>query len=176
MEEGETESNTNQDPSVLQSPAVNWAKYIGVRSLQNEKMGHPLRKNAKELNNWDLRIAFKGTGKTFSTDHQLLLTETTNEPKLLNTLCASNDRNKPTYPKNTLLALLKNNYLRDTALCFTKTVFSYRRILERRSSVSCVRDIPPSIRCQRWEMKNSYRLLTNLTKKSNWISSDQSLK
>ena len=39
MEEGEIGSETDQDPSVLEVPAVNWAKYMGVKSVQHKKNG-----------------------------------------------------------------------------------------------------------------------------------------
>ena len=34
MEEGEIGSGSEQDPSVLEVPAINWAKYVGVKSVQ----------------------------------------------------------------------------------------------------------------------------------------------
>ena len=54
MEEGEIGSDTDQDPSVLEVPAINWAKYVGVKSVQYIKMGHAPRVDAEEQNNWDL--------------------------------------------------------------------------------------------------------------------------
>ena len=38
MEEGEIESETDQDPSILEVPAVNWARYVGVKTVQYVKM------------------------------------------------------------------------------------------------------------------------------------------
>ena len=40
MEEGEIDSETDQDPSVLEVPAINWARYVGVKSVQYVKLGH----------------------------------------------------------------------------------------------------------------------------------------
>ena len=39
MEEGEIEWDTDQDPSVLEVPVINWAKYVGVKSVQFIKLG-----------------------------------------------------------------------------------------------------------------------------------------
>ena len=85
MEEGEIDSESDQDPSVLEVPAVNWAKYVGVKSVQYIKMGHAPRTTADEPNNWDFGNAVRESEKNFSTD-QLLLPETTNDPTLLKTL------------------------------------------------------------------------------------------
>ena len=84
MEEGEIDSD--QDPSVLEVPAWNWARYVGVKCVQYVKMGHAPRIAALEENNWDLEQAVRETEKIFSTDLQLLMTETTNDPILLKTL------------------------------------------------------------------------------------------
>ena len=50
MEEGEIDSETDQDPSVLEVPAINWARYVGVKSVQYVKMGHAPRIAAEEKN------------------------------------------------------------------------------------------------------------------------------
>ena len=34
MEEGENESETDHDPSILEVPAINWARYVGMKSVQ----------------------------------------------------------------------------------------------------------------------------------------------
>ena len=86
MEEGEIESETDQDPSVLEDPAINWARYVGVKSVQCIKMGHASKVTAMEENNWDLGQAVRETERNFSTDLQLLMNETTNDPTLLKTL------------------------------------------------------------------------------------------
>ena len=86
MEEGEIDSETDQDPSILEVPAWNWAKYVGVKCIQYVKMGHAPKVAAQEKNNWDLEQAVRGTEKNFSTDLQLLMTETINDPTLLKTL------------------------------------------------------------------------------------------
>ena len=49
-------------------------------------MGHAPKIAAQEENNWDLEQAVRETEKNFSTDLQLLMTETTNDPILLKTL------------------------------------------------------------------------------------------
>ena len=86
MEEGEIDSETDQDPSILEVPAWNRAKYVGVKSVQYVKMGHAPKVAAQEENNWDLEQAVRETEKNFSTDLQLLITETTNDPTLLKIL------------------------------------------------------------------------------------------
>ena len=88
MEEGEIDSETDQDPSVLEVPAKNWARYVGVKSVHNVKMGHAPRIAAEELNDWNLEQAVCETEKKFSTDLQLLMSETTNDPNLLKLWCA----------------------------------------------------------------------------------------
>ena len=86
MEEGEIESETDQDPSILEVPAWNWARYVGVKSVQYVKMGHAPKVAALDENTWDLEQAVRETEKNFSTDLQLLMTKTTNDPTLLKTL------------------------------------------------------------------------------------------
>ena len=86
MEEGEIDSETDQDPSVLEVPANNWARYVGTNSVQYVKMGHAPRIAAEKQNDWNLEQAVRETQKNFSTDLQLLMTETTNDPNLLKTL------------------------------------------------------------------------------------------
>ena len=48
-------------------------------------MGHAPKIVAQEDNNWDFEQAVRETEKNFSTDLQLLRTETTNDPILLKT-------------------------------------------------------------------------------------------
>ena len=86
IEEGEIDSGTNQNPSVLEVPAINWAPYVGVKSVQYVKMGHAPKIAAEEQNDWNLEQAVRETEKNLSTDLQLLMTETTNDPNLPNTL------------------------------------------------------------------------------------------
>ena len=86
MEEDEIDSETDQDPSILEVPAINWARFVGVKSVQYVKMGHAPRILAQEDNNWDLEQAVRETEKSFSTDLQLLMNETTINPTLLKTL------------------------------------------------------------------------------------------
>ena len=87
MEEGEIHSETDQDPSVLKVPAKNWSQYVGVKSVQYVvKRGHAPKIVSEENKNWDLEQAVGETEKNFSTDLQLLMTETTNDPNLLKTL------------------------------------------------------------------------------------------
>ena len=49
-------------------------------------MGPAPKVNAEESNSWELRNAVRETEKNFSTDIQLLMTETTNDHNLLKTL------------------------------------------------------------------------------------------
>ena len=68
MEVGEIGSETDQDQSVLEVPAINWAKYVGVKSVQYIKMGHAPKMDAEEPNNWDLGNVVSETEKYFATD------------------------------------------------------------------------------------------------------------
>ena len=86
MEEGEIDTDTDQDPSILEVPAINWARYVGVKSVQCVKMGHAPKIAAEEQNDWNLEQAVRETEKIFSTNLQLLMTETTNDASLLKTL------------------------------------------------------------------------------------------
>ena len=67
MEEDEIDSETDQDPSVLEKPPSNWARYVGVESVQDVKMGHAPRIAAEEQNDWNLEQAARETEKNFST-------------------------------------------------------------------------------------------------------------
>ena len=82
MEEGETSSDSELAPSVLEVPTTNWANYNGVKSVQYIKMGRAPKVQALEQNSWDLENTVRETEKEFATDLQLLMTETTNDPKL----------------------------------------------------------------------------------------------
>ena len=86
MEEGEISSDSEMAPSVLEVPTINWANYLGIKSVQYIKMGPAPRIQAIEPNNWDHENTVRETEKKFATDLQLLMTETTNDPKLLKTL------------------------------------------------------------------------------------------
>ena len=86
MEEVEISSDSELVPSVLEVPTINWANYLGVKTVQNIKMGHAPRIQAMEPNNWDHENTLRETEKQFATDLQLLMTERTNDPKLLTTL------------------------------------------------------------------------------------------
>ena len=61
MEEGGIGSETDQDPSVLEVPAINWAKDVGFKSVQYMEMGHAQKIDAEEPNNWDLGNAVRET-------------------------------------------------------------------------------------------------------------------
>ena len=56
---------------------------MGVKSVQNVKMGCAPKVMAQEDNNWNLEHALRETEKNFLTDLQLLMSETTNDPTLL---------------------------------------------------------------------------------------------
>ena len=79
MEEGEINTDTDQDPSILEVPAIKSARYVGVKSVRYVKMGHAPKKAAKEQNDWNLEQAVRETEQNFSTDLQLLITETDDE-------------------------------------------------------------------------------------------------
>ena len=86
MEKGEIESETDQDPSILEVPAINWARYVGVKSVQYVKMGHAPKILAQETKQLGPGAGGESNRKSFSTDLQLLMNETTNDPVLLKTL------------------------------------------------------------------------------------------
>ena len=86
MEEGEISSDSELASSVLEVPTINWTNYIGIKNVQYIKMGHAPRVQALEQYSWDLEQTVRETEKEFATDLQLLMTETTNDPKLLKTL------------------------------------------------------------------------------------------
>ena len=86
MEEGEIDTDTDQDPSILKVSAINWARYVGVEGVQYVKMGHAPKIAAEEQNDWNLEQAVPKTEKNFSSELQLLMTETTNDASLLKTL------------------------------------------------------------------------------------------
>ena len=67
MEKGEVGSETDQDPLVQEVPARNWAKFVGVKRVQDIKMGNAPRVNVEEPNNWDLGNAVRDTENNFST-------------------------------------------------------------------------------------------------------------
>ena len=99
MEEGEISSDSELAPSVLEVPTNNWANYIGIKNVQYIKMGHAPRVQALEQNSWDLEQTVRETEKEFATDLQLLMTETTNDPKLLKTLVTKNKSGEKKSPK-----------------------------------------------------------------------------
>ena len=83
-------------PSVLEVPTINWATYIGVKSVKYIKMGHASRIQAIEPNNWKHENTVRETKNEFATDLQLILTQTTNDPKLLKDLvCLENTTTSP---------------------------------------------------------------------------------
>ena len=86
MEKGEISSDSELAPSVLEVPTINWTNYIGMKNVQYIKMRHAPRVQALEQNSWDLEQPVRETEKEFATDLQLLMSETTNDPKLLKTL------------------------------------------------------------------------------------------
>ena len=86
MEEGEISSDSELAPLVLEVSTAHWANYLGVKTVQYIKMGHAPRIQAMEPNNWDHENTVRENKKEFATDIQLLMTETTNDPKLLKTL------------------------------------------------------------------------------------------
>ena len=78
-------SETDQDPSVLEVSAINWAKYVGIKSSHYIKLGHAPKLDAEEPNVWDLGNAVRETEKQFAKELQLLMTETINDTSLLKT-------------------------------------------------------------------------------------------
>ena len=50
------------------------------------KMGHVAKVQAIESNTWDLENTFREIKKEFATDLRMLITETTSDPKFLETL------------------------------------------------------------------------------------------
>ena len=86
MEEGDIDTDTDQDPSILEVPAINWLRYVGVKSVQYVKIRHAPKIAAEEQNDWNLEQAVREMEKSVSTDLQLLMTETANDASLLKTL------------------------------------------------------------------------------------------
>ena len=101
MEAGEISSDSELAPSVLEVPNINWAKYLGVKRLQYIKMGHAPRIQALEPNNWNHENTVRETENEFATDLQLLMTETTNDPKLLRTLVCLERKQYDNNPRRT---------------------------------------------------------------------------
>ena len=108
MEEGEISSNSELAPSVLDVPTINWANYHGVKSVRDIKAILEPRTQAMEPNIWDHGNTVRETGKEFATDLQLLMTETTNDPKLLKTLVCLERKQYDNIPEE------YNQYKRDT--------------------------------------------------------------
>ena len=96
---------------------------MGVNSVQYIKMGHAPKVDEEELNNWDLGNAVRETEKNFSTDLQLLMSETTNDSSLLKTLvCLERQQYQSSitvYTKNTQST--RRNYPPDMDWYSTKT-------------------------------------------------------
>ena len=61
MEEGEISSDSELAPSVLEVPTINLTNYIGIKNVQNIKMGHTPRVKALEQNSWDLEQTVRET-------------------------------------------------------------------------------------------------------------------
>ena len=135
MEEGEVESETDQDPPILEVPAWNWAHYIGVKSVQYVKMGHAPKVAALDENTWDLEQAVRETESNFSTDLQLLMTETTNDPTLLKTLVSLERQQHELIPEENQRH--KESYQADSVWSSSKTKLLSPKTLERPSSASC---------------------------------------
>ena len=76
MEVGEIESEREQDPSVLEVPAVIGLNIrAGVKMIQKIKIGRASRTNAEKPNNWNQGAAVRETKISFCTD-QFLVTVT----------------------------------------------------------------------------------------------------
>ena len=65
MKEGETDSVTDQDPSIPEVPAFNWVRYVGVKSVQYVKKGHAPKIAAQDDNNWDLEQVVRKLRRNF---------------------------------------------------------------------------------------------------------------
>ena len=63
MEGGEIDSETDDDPSVLEVPAVNWTRYVRVKSVRYAKMGHAPKLTAREEKNSELEQAVRESEK-----------------------------------------------------------------------------------------------------------------
>ena len=69
-------------------------RYVGVKSVQYVKMGLAPKIAAQKESNWDLEQAVRETERNFSTDLQLLRSETTNDPTLFKALvCLERQQN-----------------------------------------------------------------------------------
>ena len=61
-------------PSLLDVPTINWANFVGVKSVQFIKLDHVQKGQTIESINWDLEKTFSETEKEFATDLQLFMT------------------------------------------------------------------------------------------------------
>ena len=128
MEEGGIDSETDQDPSVTEVQAINWIRYVGVKSVQYVKMGHAPRNAAKEKNDLNLELAVREIQKNFSTDLQLLMNEITNDPNLLKTLVCCERQQHEMIPE--AYQLLKENNRAGSVSSSWKTELLYQKISE----------------------------------------------
>ena len=144
MDEGEIDSETDQDPSILEVPAWNWARYTGVKSVMYVRMGHAPRLAAQDENNWDLEQAVRETEKNFSTDLHLLMTGTTKDPTLLKTLVCLKRQQHELIPEE--YQTHRKNCRAGSVWSSSRTRLSSQRISEHRSSVYYTRAILPSIK------------------------------
>ena len=66
---------------------MNWAIYVGDKSVHQVEIGHAPIIAVEEQNDWNLeQAAVRETEKNVPTDQQQLMTETTNVPNLLKIL------------------------------------------------------------------------------------------
>ena len=87
MVEKEIDSETDQDPFVLEVSTTNWAWYVGTKKSNTSKWDmHQEWQPAEKDNDRDLEQVVRETEKSFSTDLLLLMTDTTRNPSLLQTL------------------------------------------------------------------------------------------
>ena len=93
-------SDSELAPLVLEVPNIYWADYIGMKDVQRIKMGHVSKILSIESNNWDLEDTVRETKGEFATDLQILMTETTNDSKLLSTLECLETQQYNNAPKN----------------------------------------------------------------------------
>ena len=86
---------------LIVKPAISASQcFKGKKIVEYTKLGHAPITQAIEPNNWGLESTVRKKEKKSAADLQLLMTETTNDPKLLNTLvCLKRQQHKASTKK-----------------------------------------------------------------------------
>ena len=84
METYDPDSELSSDAESLTTPAINFARYPGSKTVHYVKMGAAL--HIQDDPTWNLAETIRSVDKKFSTDLELLMKETTNDENLIKTL------------------------------------------------------------------------------------------